>query len=257
MTDDLERTTLVQTAALLRTLAVAVTFGCAARTTEPLPDGGRRVLFIGNSLTYTHDLPQTIAEMAKAVNDTPLVYRTVAKPDYALEDHWYDGIQRTIARNGWQFVVMQQGPSSLPQNQEFLRIWTVQLNSAITAAGARSALFMVWPADENRASFDAVRTSYRNAALEVGGLFIPAGEAWRTAWAADSTLRLYGDDGFHPSALGTYVAALVHFEMLYDRPATELPDTAKVDGHVLNVPPATVALLQQAAHETVLAWGIK
>lgn len=73
MTDDLERTTLVQTAALLRTLAVAVTFGCAARTTEPLPDGGRRVLFIGNSLTYTHDLPQTIAEMAQAVNDTPLV----------------------------------------------------------------------------------------------------------------------------------------------------------------------------------------
>ncbi len=103
-----------------------------------------------------------------------------------------------LTAGGWS-------PSSLPQNQELLRSWTVRLNSAITSAGAR--------------------TSCRNAAIEVNGMFIPAGEAWRTAWVADSTLAFQSADHLHRSRLGTYLAALVHFELLYDRPATELPPT--------------------------------
>lgn len=241
---------------LLLSLLLVAGLACKGDATGPLPSGGRRVLFIGNSLTYVNDLPRTIADLARALDETPLVYRTIAKPDYALEDHWNEGVAERIARDGWQVVVMQQGPSSLPQNQEFLRIWTVQMNTAITAAGARSALYMVWPAQQNFSTFDAVRTSYRNAAIEVGGMFIPAGEAWRTAWAVDPLLDLYADDLLHPSRLGTYVAALVHFEMLYDRPATDLPDIAYVDGHRLDIPAAQVAMLQQAAHETVIAWGI-
>lgn len=244
------------TAILLRTLLLACAFGCSD-SLAPLPSGGRRVLFVGNSLTYVNDLPRTIADMAKSVDELPLVHRTVAKPDYALEDHFYDGIADRITADGWQVVVMQQGPSSLLVNQMHLRDWTVKLDSTIAAAGARTALYMVWPAQQNAGSFDAVRTSYRNAALAVNGMFIPAGEAWRTAWAQDPDLPLYGNDLFHPSRLGTYVAALVHFEMLYDRPATDLPDIAVVDGRRLDLPPATVAMLQQAAHETVLTWGIR
>lgn len=245
------------TGPLARTLLLLCSFGCTLGTTAPLADGGRRVLFVGNSLTYTNDLPQTVAGMARALGETPLVYRTIAKPDYALEDHWRDGIASRIAADGWQLVVMQQGPSSLAANQETLRIWTVQMNSAITAAGARAALFMVWPTAENDWTFDGVRTGYRNAALEVNGMFIPAGEAWRTAWAADSTLQLYGADGFHPSRLGTYLAAAVHFEMIYDRPATDLPDVAFVDGKQMDWNAPMVQALQVAAHETVVAWGIR
>lgn len=244
------------TRTLVRTLMMGLAFACGGGPSGPLPPGGKRVLFVGNSLTYVNDLPRTIADLARSIDETPLVYRMVAKPDYALEDHWNDGIERRIAADGWQFVVMQQGPSSVPANQEFLRIWTMQFNAAVTAAGARSALFMVWPAEANLSTYDGVRTAYRNAALAVGGIFIPAGEAWRTAWLADPTLALYGDDRFHPSRLGTYLAALVHFEMLYARPAMDLPDTAIVDGTRLQVAPATVAMLQQAAHETVVAWGI-
>jgi hypothetical protein len=242
---------------LLLPVLLLAGLACGGDSTGPLPDGGRRVLFIGNSLTYTHDLPRTIADMARALDEEQLVYRSIAKPDYALEDHWNDGIAASIAKDGWQLVVMQQGPSSTPANQEFLRIWTVQLNSAITAAGARSALYMVWPAMQNFGTYESVRTSYRNAAIEVDGMFIPAGEAWRTAWVTDPSLVFYDDDLLHPSRLGTYVAALVHFEMLYDRPATDLPDVAYVDGRILDVPTATISMLQQAAHETVLAWGIR
>jgi hypothetical protein len=165
--------------------------------------GGRRVLFIGNSLTYTYNLPRTIADLALSIDETPLVYKTVAYPNFALEDHWYNGVAGWIEPHHWQFVVMQQGPSSLPENAEFLRVWTIKLDSVAKAHGARSALYQVWPSSAYMGSFTAVRESYRNAALAVEGMFIPAGEAWRTAWESDGGLALYGSDGFHPSVLGT------------------------------------------------------
>jgi hypothetical protein len=240
----------------VRTLLALCVLGCSNDATAPLREGGRRVLFVGNSLTYANDLPRTIADMAKSVGDTTLVYRTVAKANHALEDHWYDGIGARIAADDWQVVVMQQGPSSTLTNQFHLEIWTRKLDSVVTAAGARSALYMVWPAQQNFGTYDGVRDSYRNAATVVNGMFIPAGEAWRTAWTTDPNLAFYGDDLFHPSRLGTYMAALVHFEMLYDRPATDLPDVAVVAGRRLDLPAATVAMLQEAAHQTVLTWGI-
>jgi len=215
------------------------------------------VLFIGNSLTYKNDLPRTIADLAESVNETPLVYEVVAKPDYGLEDHWSRSIEQVISEGDWNLVIMQQGPSSLSGNQQNLRYWTMRFDSIIRAAGARSALYQVWPSYKYRKSFPAVRESYRTAALDVNGMFIPAGEAWRTAWAVEPALDFYGADGFHPTRLGTYLSALVHFEMIYNRPATDLPDVAIVNGRKLKTSAATVALLQQAAHETVVTWGIR
>ncbi len=243
--------------ALSALLAAVVGIGCSDGGTAPLPDGGVRVLFIGNSLTYENDLPRTIADMAKAVADTPLVYRTVARPNYSLEDHYADGVERSIAGKGWQVVVMQQGPSTTLANQIHLTAWSEELDAFVSAAGARSALYEVAPGGTDPVAFDAVRDSYRNAALNVDGMFIPAAEAFREAWSEDPTLVFYQADQFHPSRLGTYLIALVHFEMLYDRPATDLPDEARVDGQRLDVDAATVALLQQAAHDAVLAWGIR
>jgi hypothetical protein len=218
--------------------------------------GGRRVLFVGNSLTYTFDLPGVIADLAKSVNETPLVYKTVAYPNFALEDHWFNGIVAQIEPHDWDLVVMQQGPSSLPENAEHLRVWTIKLDSVVKAHGGRSALYQVWPSSFYMGSFGAVRESYRNAAIAVEGMFIPAGEAWRTAWEYDRGFAFYGYDGFHPSALATYMNALVHFEMIYDRPATDLPKVARVGGLTLGLTPTQVAILQKAAHETVLEWGI-
>jgi hypothetical protein len=218
--------------------------------------GGRRVLFVGNSLTYTYDLPAAIADLAKSIDETPLVYKTVAYPDFALEDHWYNGIYASIEPHHWELVVMQQGPSSLPANAEHLRFWSVKLDSISKANGARSALYQVWPASQYMGSFDAVRESYRAAAIAVDGMFIPAGEAWRTAWEYEAGFAFYGGDGFHPSLLATYMNALVHFEMIYGRPATDLPKVARIAGVTLSLSPAQVAILQQAAHETVLEWGI-
>jgi hypothetical protein len=62
---------------------------------------------------------------------------------------------------------------------------------------------------------------------------------------------LYGPDGYHPSELGTYTAALVVYEKLTGNDARSLPGDAFVAGRKLAVPESKVRLLQAAVHETV------
>jgi hypothetical protein len=233
-------------AALLACLA------CAHSTASPVESGARlHVLFIGNSLTYVNDLPAAVADMAASAGED-IAVTTVAKPDYALIDHLNGGSNalEVLQRGGWDFVVLQQGPSSLSDNADSLGIWTRMFDPHIRAAGARTALYMVWPAIDRRAFFNDVRAAYQTAATSVNGVFMPAGQAWLTAWSTDASLQLYGPDGFHPSELGTALAAYVIYERISGHDARALPVRPRINGHTLNASDATVRLLQRAAHDT-------
>jgi hypothetical protein len=242
-----------------RRIATLATFafvfqGCLARGTVtgpgPLAAGGHHVLFIGNSLTYVNDLPGTLAYLASLVGDT-IRTETVAFPDYALQDHVAEGTAaREIAAGGWEYVVLQQGPSSVEANRQNLITYTKLFDSQIRARGARTALYMVWPEAVNFSTFQRTVESYTLAAQAVNGLLLPAGDAWRTAWAKDSTLQLYAPDGLHPSYLGTYLAALVMYERITGKNAHMLPLRVVAGGIQYAVNEATIRLLQDAAHET-------
>src|SRR5688572_5578026 len=54
------------------------------------PDSAKalRVLFIGNSLTYSNDLPSVVEAFAKATGQRVFACKTIALPDFSLEDHW-------------------------------------------------------------------------------------------------------------------------------------------------------------------------
>jgi lysophospholipase L1-like esterase len=171
-------------------------------------DAQLRVLFIGNSLTAVNDLPDVVSTLS----DGRIAYRTVAPGGVSLEDHWtLPGAREALDDGPWDFVVLQQGPSTLADSAANLREWAVRWADAIRAHGARPAVYEVWPdsAFGVRWSFPAVVHSYRRAAAAAHAAFLPAGEAWQAAWRRSPRLALYGPDGFHPSKLGTTLAALV------------------------------------------------
>lgn len=178
---------------------------------------------------------------------------SVASPDVSLEDHWREGTAgRHVDRGGWQFVVLQQGPSSLPENRALLRDYARRFATKITAVGARPALYSVWPSRGRLGDFDAAIESYRLAAADIGGLFLPVADAWRAAWRRDSTIALYAPDGLHPSAEGSYLAALVMYAAISGKSPVGLPAEVRLrDGRRLSVAPALAALLQAAADEVV------
>jgi hypothetical protein len=222
---------------------------------EELPAGGHHVLFIGNSLTYTNDLPATVAAIAQAAGDTFRV-AMVAGPNLALIDH-LNGATNAASRireGGWEFVVLSQGPTTVGICRDSMVLWTHMFDDVIRPVGAKPALFMTWPASNAISRFDDVRISYQQAAAAVNGIFLPAGEAWRAAWAVDPTLALYGGDGFHPSPIGTFLAALEIYERLSGRDVRTLTPRAFSAGVEFALPVATIRVLQDAAHQANVAY---
>jgi hypothetical protein len=94
-----------------------------------------------------------------------------------------------------------------------------------------------------------VSETYRLAAEAINGRLAPAGDAWLAAWGRSATLPLYGSDGFHPSIMGTYLAALTIFGAVYERSAVGLPARLATPALSFQVPSAEAALLQAAADE--------
>jgi lysophospholipase L1-like esterase len=245
-------------------IIVSLLFGCTGKSgaegpaeAKAAPGGdGMHVLFIGNSLTYSNDLPLLVQAIAKAAGQN-LQVDSVTSGGASLDDHWNDGAaQKAIASRRWSYVVMQHGPSSLPESRAELRAAVKRFAPVIRKAGAKPALFMVWPPADRISYFDDVRDAYALAASDVGGLFIPAGEAWRAAWRRDPKAPLYSLDDFHPSTAGSYAAALSIYGMLYKRPPQGLPARLTLDGgRVVEVPEALAKLLQDAATEANQKYG--
>jgi hypothetical protein len=245
---------------LMRTLArVAATClgvaGCLSATAPQLIGDGRPILFIGNSYTYMNDLPGIVQALADSAGGEPLAVETVAEPDYALVDHLAVGTaQREIAKNRWAFVVLQQGPSSVEINRDTLRVGTKAFAPLIAASGGKPALFSAWPTIDWRVDFPRAIESYKIAAADVGGVFLPVASAWLAAWERDSTLALYAADGLHASVAGSYLSALVIYGRLTNHPALGLPRALRLhSGAVLTVDPSVATLLQRAADAALAA----
>lgn len=209
---------------------------------------GRRVLFIGNSLTTWNAMPEMVDAFARAAEvEPPFVGYLLTANGYSLEDHWNDGSQEIIRQANWDVVVMQQGPSALPENRLMLREYTANFAGEIRAIGGTPALLSVWPWESRSYDFPAAIESYRLAAEDVDGMFIPAASAWLEAWERDPSLQLYSDD-VHPSIDGSYLTALVVFGRLYDRSPVGLPTDLELSGGgSIEIDPAIAATLQAAA----------
>lgn len=103
---------------------------------------------------------------------------------------------------------------------------------------------MVWPERARLSAFDSVSTSYRSAAQQAAARLYPVGDAWQAAWLRDPTLALYGPDDFHPSVMGSYLAALVIYRGITGR------DPPSLD---IGIPPQSEATLQAAARDVAVA----
>jgi hypothetical protein len=222
-------------------------------STDPRVEGGtaallpKRVLFIGNSLTSANGLPGLVEAVANAAGADVVRTAAVTTNNFSLEDHWNTGPARsTIARWSWDLVILQQGPSALPESQVLLREYVRRFDQDIRRAHARTAVYMVWPSRQRYSDMNGVIASYSNAANAVAAQLLPVGVAWQLGLARDAGLPLYGDDGFHPSTVGSYLAALVIAEGLTEQrsvPRAVIRDPALTGSRL--------TLLQDIAHQAI------
>ncbi len=72
--------------------------------------------------------------------------KMIAFPNYAIIDHWDDGeVQKLIQSEKYDYVVVQQGPSSQDEGRRMLIEDGARYQKLCQNHGTQLVYFMVWP----------------------------------------------------------------------------------------------------------------
>ena len=186
-----------------------------------------RVLFIGNSYTFTNNLGDVVGGIAASQKDGPTITPTiVARGGAHLDWHLKNGPAMSLLQaGGWDYVVLQEfstlggeiGKPEVGDPEPFyanVRQWVPK----IRAAGAKPVLLMTWArrgAKESEAK--KLFGAYEFIGRELDVMVAPAGPAWAEAHRRLRTLDLHIYDESHPTEAGSYLTAMVIYTTLTGR----------------------------------------
>jgi len=232
------------------------------------------VFHIGNSFTRWGHIPLQVRNLAADAGYTH-VYGEQLTDGMGLGYHWTNGLaggvwtrgtpaRLELATGSWDWLVLQPMSREWQPAQINALIDHALLFSSLAASNdTRVLLYQYWNyEEEGHAIQAAINASFGNVrdALATNGyeaLIIPAGESFSNAVATSATLSkadLY-QDNLHPSDVGYYLSALVHYSVLYRQTPVGLTNgtvSAAFDNdNPVAIAPALAAELQAIAWDTV------
>jgi hypothetical protein len=198
-----------------------------------------RIYFIGNSYTYTNDMPKMIADIAASMGDT-LVYESHTPGGTTLQDHWNppaDPCVGKIKTGNWDYVVLQeqsQRPAFGILNLSHpTYLYAGQFTKLIRdSAKCTAAMFyMTWgykngdatncPGIPSMCTYESMDSVLRMRYLELADSFdavvSPVGAVRRYIRQNHPLIELYQPDGSHPEVAGTYAAACCFYTALFKK----------------------------------------
>lgn len=191
-----------------------------------------RVLFIGNSITYFNNMPQTFEAIANSKGDSTVV-TMYAPGGTGFINHVNDETVYNHFREGnWDYVVLQPGSNespgySEPIDQTLSRARLLKDSILFYNPCAKILYYEisygVWgntQANLNsyNTTMDLIRTNLEYLSDSTKLFFAPAGEAIRTAWNTDQTEFLWGGNGdIHPNDKGSYIIACTFYASIFQK----------------------------------------
>ncbi len=225
-------------------------------------------LFLGNSYTYYNTLWRIFEDLCEAEGfdvDVDVVY----EGGWTLEqyadpnDKFGTRFREKLEENTYDYVFIQGHSGGLVSSPETFYPAARTLIESVRASGAEPILYATWARKQNSRWYDPSDPSYLNTTYEamlygvtagydyIGQeLSVPVshvGTAFHLACAADPVLELYDPDASHPSASGTYLAALCHFATVFGRS----PVGIEYAPTMYPVPYALLPVMQEAAQKAV------
>jgi hypothetical protein len=199
-------------------IAIVISLFGTWTTPAAVPGPPRKILFIGNSLTYSQDGIYThLARLAGSANPPLAITADKAVvPGASLQTLWESARQprESIVRGGYDVVVLQE---DLPEtNVASFREYARRFVSEIRKAGSRPVLMMAWSYQRlGWISMAEIARAHRDAANELQVDVAPVGLAWERSTKQRPDLNLFVADREHPSIYGTYLATLVVYSTVF------------------------------------------
>lgn len=222
------------------------------------------VLFIGNSYTYSNNLPGMLQQIGYSMGDS--IYVDSYTPGgYSLLAHSQDtNTINKIHQQPWDYVVLQdqsQRPSWEPGFVDTAVVpYALFLDSVIHANNTctQAVFYMTWGRKYgdagNCAAYPPVCTyagmqqrlkqSYIQMSDTCQGIVAPVGEAFKLSMQLDTNINLYWTDYSHPSVEGSFLAACTFYGTILHKQITN-------QNYSAGLLVATAAYLQDVAWQTV------
>ena len=191
-----------------------------------------KVLFIGNSITYFNNMPQTFESIANSKGD-PTEVTMYAPGGTGFINHVNDpNVFNYFQQEQWDYVVLQPGSNespgySEPINQTLARARILKDSILFYSPCAKILYYEisygVWGnTSANLNSYnntmDLIRSNLEYLSDSTKLFFTPAGEVMRAAWNNNQTKMLWGGNGdIHPNAKGSYMIACAFYAAIFQK----------------------------------------
>ena len=106
------------------------------------------VLFIGNSYTSVHDVPQQVADVASSDPDnaTQFFIQSITRSGATLKEVWNEGQAADAIRSShWDFVVLQEQSCWALADVERSTDYFARFDKLADQFGAKAVLYLTWP----------------------------------------------------------------------------------------------------------------
>lgn len=217
-----------------------------------------KVLFIGNSQTFYHDLPGEFARLCGTAGIQANVDEVTA-PDYFLSyfadktNRYGAKINEKLTSNQWDYVILQEHTSLVLQSSfgNSFKGSATTLDQAIKQAGGETVILMNWAPKNGmsiltRNDFQQYLTnSCQTVSGELNSLLSPAGIAFMKSAEQYPDINLWDEDGSHPSLAGTYLTACTVYATVSNQSPIGIAYDAGLGSE-------TAAKMQGIAQEVVL-----
>lgn len=229
-----------------------------------------RVLFIGNSFTYTYDVPTLVKGLADAAG-FPMTFVmhapggiSVGDVDQGTEAHMYNPEVFSLIRAGnWDFVSLQDNQGRFVYGHKHFPDTAVskviaghfKIRDSVRAYNscAQMLWFAGWAFKDGypgisptaQGLIDNIYENYQYLKDTAGGIIAPIGKAWERAIDTLPATDLWGPDGAHESLAGAYVTASVIFTSIFRVNTEAVNFNGGLDS-------ATARTLRRLAYHTVI-----
>lgn len=204
--------------------------GAAASMSDSSPPSS--VLFVGNSLTYVHNVDQWVQKLRESSvgggggssSSPALDIAKCVKGGASLKKLWQKTkAKREIAQGEFDMVVIQE---DLPETTvELFEKFCRKFVAAARDANAKPLLYQTWAYGRLPDVTDEdICRAHRSISEELGVEVADVGSARLRIAEEMPHLNLWSSDMEHPSEVGAYLAALVLYRAMFQEPTLGIAD---------------------------------
>ena len=173
-----------------------------------------KILFIGNSHTFNHDVPALVKERAKADGVDCDVFM-ISHGGWHLKEHLQEpDLAFNIKYGGFDYVVLQEHSHPFEKLDEYAEA-VKEINEMAKAAGSYTVLYGTWSLKTDEAGQKLMNETNRRIASENGIVYAGVGENWWGYMRENPDEDMYMEDGAHASLFGAKYAARVIWDAVY------------------------------------------